>query len=467
MQDDFCALKDRAGLILDHAGDDDAAGTALRLAAQSENQQNHRREQGALMILWRPMRSSAIRLTLGAAAWIVLVIAGFLIFRSETQIVSRRAALRAFDQHAHDATDALSDLRASQQAYVAAGQGVNFWMPKVAATQATAMSAIDALNQSATTAARTALDQAAATISDFGKVDQRARDYLKAAQPLMAADVIFTEGSEAAATAARQVKAARLEEHRAQDAAEAAARREQAIVLAAAAAFAGITLLFMIPVPQPVPSVVERLTSLTLTPPLIARPVAVPAAASTVAPASTSITAVQPSAPIVAPSAAGTALRAAADLATDFGRLRDVSDLTRLLGRAAEMMDASGLMVWMGNASGADLRPVLAHGYSDAVLARIPPVAQSADNAAAAAYRSATTQVVGSRPGGSNGAVVAPIISADGCIGALSAEIRSGGEGSDSVRALAVIFASHLAGVLAATTAPAAEIDQPKAAAGS
>lgn len=427
------------------------------------------------MILWRPMRSSAIRLTLGAAAWIVLIVAGFLIFRSEQQITSQRSALRAFDQHVRDATAALSDLRTSQQAYVAAGQGVNFWMPKVATTQTVVMSAIDALDQSANATARTALDQAAATISDFGKVDQRARDYMKGNQPLMAADVIFTEGGEATATAARQVETARLEQHQALDAAEAASRWDEAIILAAAGAFAGITLLFMIPVPQPVPSVVERLTSLTMTPPLIARPIAVasPTASAAASASSTShstATAAVPapapvSTPAPAPSAAGTALRAAADLATDFGRLRDVSDLTRLLGRAADMMDASGLMVWMGNATGADLRPVLAHGYSDAMLARIPPVAQSADNAAAAAYRSATTQVVGSRPGGTNGAVVAPIISADGCIGALSAEIRGGGEGSDSVRALAVIFASHLAGVLAATTAPAAEIDQPKAAA--
>jgi hypothetical protein len=421
------------------------------------------------------MRSSAIRLTLGAAAWIVLIVAGFLIFRSEQQITSQRSALRAFDQHARDATASLSDLRTSQQAYVAAGQGVNFWMPKVATTQAVVMSAIDALNQSANATARTALDQAATTISDFGKVDQRARDYLKGNQPLMASDVIFTEGGEAAASAARQVETARLEQHQAQDAVEAASRSQEAIILATAGAFAGITLLFMIPVPQPVASVVERLTSLTMTPPLIARPVAVAsstasaaAAASSTSPSTASAAVPAPatvSTPTAAPSAAGTALRAAADLATDFGRLRDISDLTRLLGRAADMMDASGLMVWMGNATGGDLRPVLAHGYSDAMLARIPPVAQSADNAAAAAYRSATTQVVGSRPGGTNGAVVAPIISADGCIGALSAEIRGGGEGSDSVRALAVIFASHLAGVLAATTAPAAEIDQPKAAA--
>ena len=64
-------------------------------------------------------------LTLGAAA--------FLVFTSEKQLAIARAADRAFDVHAREATDALADLRAAQQGYVAAGQGVGFWIPKVAA----------------------------------------------------------------------------------------------------------------------------------------------------------------------------------------------------------------------------------------------------------------------------------------------------------------------------------------------
>ena len=51
-------------------------------------------------------------------------------------------------------------------------------------------------------------------------------------------------------------------------------------------------------------------------------------------------------------------------------------------------------------------------------------ILRSADNAAAAAYRTGQLQIVLARPGESNGAVVAPLLSADGCIGALSAEIR-------------------------------------------
>jgi hypothetical protein len=84
-------------------------------------------------------------------------------------------------------------------------------------------------------------------------------------------------------------------------------------------------------------------------------------------------------------------------------------------------------------------------------------VPRSADNAAGAAYRTGAMQIVLSRPGGLNGAIVAPILAVDGCIGALSVEIRGGGEGSDGMQALVAIIAAHLAGFLAATTSQAAD----------
>ena len=155
-------------------------------------------------------------------------------------------------------------------------------------------------------------------------------------------------------------------------------------------------------------------------------------------------------APLPPPTSAATdAIKAAAALATDVGRVRDLDELTRVLGRAADLMDASGVMVWMGPPAGAELRPVLAHGYKPELIARIPPVARSADNAAAAAYRSGSLQIVLSRPGVSPGAVVAPILAAEGCVGALSAEIRHGGETSETTQALAAIFAAQLANVVA------------------
>jgi GAF domain-containing protein len=110
-------------------------------------------------------------------------------------------------------------------------------------------------------------------------------------------------------------------------------------------------------------------------------------------------------------------------------------------------------VVWLANPDGAELQPVLSHGYNDNTRARLPNVPRAANNAAAAAYRSGDLQIVLSRPGGAKGAIVAPILGSRGCIGALSAEIRGGGEASESVQALAAIVAAQLAGVLAAPPA--------------
>jgi hypothetical protein len=160
------------------------------------------------------------------------------------------------------------------------------------------------------------------------------------------------------------------------------------------------------------------------------------------------------------------ALNAVAGLCTEFGRVRDAAQLKALLAQAADLLNARGLIVWLGSSAGADLRPVLAHGYSDATLARIPTVARSADNAAAAAYRTGEVQIVGSKPGGSQGAIVAPLLAIDGCIGALTAEIRDRGEESDTTRALSSILAAQLAGVLAAAADAPAAAAEPKTAAG-
>jgi hypothetical protein len=100
---------------------------------------------------------------------------------------------------------------------------------------------------------------------------------------------------------------------------------------------------------------------------------------------------------------------------------------------------------------------VLAYGYSDAALSRLASVPRSANNAAAAAYRSGAVQIVGAVAGGAQGAVVAPLLSADGCIGALTAELPHGREQQAATQALAQILAAQLAGVLAPAAAAAPE----------
>jgi hypothetical protein len=384
-------------------------------------------------------------------AVVAIGVSAFLLIRTEQQINELAASLRAFDQHAREASDALTEARVAQHGYVAAGQGDAFWMAKVAASSESAAAALSALRQSATAAGRTSIDEAAATATEFSSIDTRVREYLTSGQPLMASDVIFTEGSDAAATAGRQVETARLAEHQAFDRQAADIRRQEATTIGAAAAIVGLIVVLLIPVrrhaAETAPTV-EVAPTRSIAPAVVVAPPPVPAPAPITVPTQSTETGL---------------FRAAADVATDFGRVRDLDDLRRILSRAADLIDASGLMVWMADGSGS-LRPMLAHGYNSEMIARIPPMARTADNAAAKAFRSGTLQIVLSRPGGVSGAVVAPIMSADGCIGALSAEIRGGAETSESVQALAAIFAAHLAGVLGTTPTAAADIPESRAA---
>jgi GAF domain-containing protein len=380
------------------------------------------------------MRSRTARLSCGVVAWIAIGASALFLIRSEKQLASLRADGRAFDLHAREVTDALSDLRAAQQAYVAAGQGVAFWMPKVAQTADAINASIATLQKAGTSSvARSAIDEAVTTLAEFAEVDKRARDYLRSGQLLMAGDVIFTEGDQTAASAARQVEAARLAEHQALDASEASVRKQEALALTGAGVATAVIVMLLGVIGS---SEGGQDASLSLR--------SAEASASSVRQAENHPSASRAVSPI---------LKTAAQLCTDFACMRDVYDLQQLLARASDVMDAAGLVVWLGNADGAELQPVLSHGYNDATRARLPNVPRAADNAAAAAYRSGDVQIVQSRPGGAKGAIVAPILGTHGCIGALSAEIRGGGEASESVQALAAIVAAQLAGVLGAPPA--------------
>ena len=409
------------------------------------------------------MRSRAARSIIAVFAVVAIAGSAAFLYVSEKQIAASTLALRDFDRHAREAADALGDLRSGQQAYVAAGQGVAFWMPKVASTLDAITAAVRTLRQTATsTDARASLDQASATVNDFADVDKRARDYLRSSQPLMAADVVFTEGTEASATAAHQVESARLAEHQAFDQSSSQVRKQEALALAAAAGIGVLALVLLVPVPalahvDETPAAVDELAdeSSARLIPNVAKPAEAPKPPASEAPRVREVP---------AGGSAGQILKSAAALATDVGRARDLDDLARLLERMASLIDASGVVILLGSRNGADLRAVLAHGYSPQLVARMPAVPRNADNAAAAAYRTGELQIVLSRPGSGSGALVAPILTADGCIGALSAEIKSGGEGSQTVQSLAMIFAAQLANVISTAPAETAAAAQTKTA---
>jgi len=159
--------------------------------------------------------------------------------------------------------------------------------------------------------------------------------------------------------------------------------------------------------------------------------------------------------PPPAPSSTGPDLLAAAHLCTDLGRIFERREAAPLLERVADILDAVGLIVWTWDAQGTELRPALAHGYSDRVLAQLPKVRRDADNATAAAFRSTQTCIVNGSDEAS-GAVVVPLMTPGGCVGVFAVELQHGGEQREPVRALATIFAAQLATMIGAPRLPQA-----------
>lgn len=144
---------------------------------------------------------------------------------------------------------------------------------------------------------------------------------------------------------------------------------------------------------------------------------------------------------VSAPAMSDSDLQAVARLCTSFGRATRADDVQPLLREAAAVLDARGLIVWIGDEITACLRPALAHGYSRRVLARLSPVHRDADNPTATAFRSASTVGVSDD---TSGALVVPLLAPAGCAGVLALELPRGAEQAETTRAVATIVAAML-----------------------
>jgi GAF domain-containing protein len=134
-------------------------------------------------------------------------------------------------------------------------------------------------------------------------------------------------------------------------------------------------------------------------------------------------------------------LPAIARLCTGLGCAVAADDVLSRLEDAARILDAVGLTMWMADHQHW-LTPVFAHGYPSGV-AKLPHVPGDADNAVAAAFRSAEIRVVdGSTV--ATGAVAVPIMTSAGCAGVLALEFLHRREQHEWVRAAATILAAQL-----------------------
>jgi cytoskeletal protein RodZ len=140
-------------------------------------------------------------------------------------------------------------------------------------------------------------------------------------------------------------------------------------------------------------------------------------------------------------------LETIARLCTEFGRAVDNDDFQGLLEDCAAALTARGLIIWVWDEVADALRPALVYGYSEKVLAHVPAVRRDADNATAEAFRtSSPCEVAGSND--ASGALVMPMLAADGCTGVLAIELQQGAKVTRSLRATAMTLAAALTQVV-------------------
>ena len=124
-------------------------------------------------------------------------VAGFLFWRGQAHIKSEAEQLSAADVSARDATRSLLEARASQQAYVAAGQGLDYWAGKTrTALRCGPNRDRDAARLDVVAAGAHRRSSCESTIDDLGRIEKRALEYVRNNQRLLASDLVFTDGLE-------------------------------------------------------------------------------------------------------------------------------------------------------------------------------------------------------------------------------------------------------------------------------
>jgi hypothetical protein len=364
------------------------------------------------------MNIRVIRVLLVVLAIAVVSAASYSLKQSDEALNNDRAVVDSLRNQARTLAASISEMRTAQVAYVARGQGEDFWIGRVAKLlPGVQQQMVDFGSQLGSAAAQAAFEPALAAIENFRKLDHRAQDFVKTDNALLASDLIFSDGLEATAMATTQLEAALNEELQARQAAAASQRAMQLTMLGGSAA--GVLLIMVI---LAFAGGSRKIAE--------AVPAAVPAP--------------QQAEPVQTWTAPAVNLAHAARLCTDLACVVDSKQLPGLLERTAGVLDSAGIIVWVADPASDSLKAAMSFGYSDQVLARMGNIHRDANNAVAAAFRLGEMRMV---DGGAStsGALVMPLLTPDGCIGALSAEMKHGSEKDEASQALAAIFAAQLA----------------------
>jgi len=400
---------------------------------------------------------------------VALGVTAYLFRKGEADRRAEAAAGEAFSTAARGAARGTLELRAAQQAYVATGQADDFWASKVVANLGSLRDRLTSLRTAAVSSdARSHIDAATGSLDDFAQMDRRAREYVRTGQKVVASDLIFSNAGELTDAAVASIDKAVTSELTARNVAAETFERRQVFALIAAAASAGLVMLLLLPRVQndlPGPSFLEQSVPVPVVSTSSIRAAdtaiighdgwstpkrstdATPAEAIGAQPASQTPPAETAAHPVTGAAVPVLDFKVVATLCTELSRVDDTMALPPLLERAAAVLDAAGIILWIADPDGRELNPVLAQGYPQHLVNRLGTIPRGAENATAAAYRTGMLQTVFGN-GTSNGAIAAPLLTCGGCVGVMAAEVKGDTERLEANLAAATILAAQLASLV-------------------
>ena len=367
------------------------------------------------------MHKRTNRLVVAALLVAAGIAGGFFVFAAHGKSAAALASGSDISARLDRMIATAGDIASAQQAYVAPGQPDQPWRERSAAL----------LQQFADDAAavrphlRSA--DAARVVEDIGRglrtlltIDGNARQDLQDAQNLLAADLIFSQGRDTVSSLIATIRGLKAAEQQISTSQYASLERQQWIILGSVATIWIVGLMLLTPLGA-----------------------GSAAAVGTTQPAFLTIQTEYAG----EPATAAINLTAAADVCASLARISATAALPEVLERAAAVLDARGIIVWMG--AGEELFPALAYGYDDHFISRLGPIPRNAENATADAWRSGKMRTVAG-DGRSHGAVATPLAGMSGCVGVFAAEVRHGRENDLATQAVAVMIAAQLASIVSA-----------------
>lgn len=383
------------------------------------------------------MHRRALRHGLVVLLFVAAAGAAAFAWSADQQLAAIAAAEHRADSRFDTLVQSIARFDATQQLYDPAREPETDWFARVRRLLTQIESEARGLHTSAASsaAARTFDDITARVVSAVARAEENLRD----GHDLMAADLVQDEAKPGAEAMRAAVLEWRAAEGNATETARTALVQQLWMVLGGTLGFWAIGVLLL--APRQTAAAPAAVTSLSI----LAEPARETAIAPAEAPSVQSASTEEVPAIDLVP---------AAELCADIARADSGETLAALVDRAADVIGASGIVVWLAG-SGEELVPALAHGYGPHARGLLGTLPLSEENVTTRAWHSGQLQCVDG-DARSRAALAAPMFQGPRRTGVLAVELTDGNVPGPLPRALTSILAAQFATALSPQSESAA-----------